>query len=99
MPNLLTQLRTRWGVDPVTVGIFGAALILYGVAWWIRQSVVRFNIDVFEIAGGILMVNLALTGLAARKQVIIGYLLAGAALSVQVLLLILLWRASQGTFS
>ncbi len=99
MPTLLHHIRSRWGVDAVIVSLFSAALLLYGLAWWLRQSVIRFNITVFEIAGGILVLNLAFTSLSARKEVTIGYLLAGAALAVQLLLLILLWKANAGTLS
>ena len=76
------------GVDRSTVFLFGFAVLGNILAWWLR-SVVTYDVLAPLIASVFLISNAGITWTYARREPIVGYVLGGAAVIVQVGFLIL----------
>ncbi len=87
---------TRLSLDRTTARLFLVALACLAVAWWTRETSVSFNRFPLWLGTAILGANVAITLLVGRRAPLIGYILAGAALSAELFLLILLGMAQQG---
>ena len=99
MNTLLAYLWRHHGINQLTAGLLVASLILYALAWWLRQTTITFNSTVLLIGGGVLVTNTALVVLFARREPFLGYIFGGVSLLVQLFLLILLWMATRGLFA
>lgn len=99
MNKFLTYLWRHHGINQLTVGLLVASLILYVLAWWLRETTITFNSTVFFIGGGVLATNVTLVALFARREPFLGYIFGGASLLFQLFLLILLWMATRGLFA